>query len=103
MADTNFTFNDYAESLVKAKNYSTVTPEMHEELVKDVINRVQDFLIAKTIAKLTDDQVKQFNTLLDTKPTDEQTQQFISGAITDAPTFIGDVLYQFRQTYLGIA
>ena len=103
MADTNFTFNDYAESLVNAKNYSTVTPEMHEELVKDVINRVQDFLIAKTIAQLTDEQVKEFNTLLDTNPSDEQIQKFVSTAITDAPTFIGDVLHQFRQTYLGIA
>lgn len=102
MADTTYTLEEYASTLIKEKNYSTLTPEMYEELKKDLIDRVQDFLIAKTIAKLSDQQVKDFNALLDKNPDDAQIHAFISSAITDAPTFIGDTLFQFRQTYLGL-
>lgn len=100
--DNNLTLNDFAETLLREKNYSTVTAEMREELKNDIIERAQDYLLAKCIAKFTDDQVKDFNKLLDTNPSDEQIQDFIKKSIPDAPTFIGDTLFQFRQKYLGL-
>ena len=102
MDDSQYTYNDYAETLLNEKNYSTVTPAMREELKKDIIDRVQDFLIAKTIAKLSDEKAKELSALLDTNPDDKQIHDFIATAIPDAPSFIGDVLFQFRQTYLGL-
>jgi hypothetical protein len=100
--DTTYTLDDFVESVIKEKNFSTLTSAMHEELKKDLLDRVQDFLIARTIAKLSDDKAKELSVLLDTNPDDKQLQDFIAGSIPDAPTFIGDTLFAFRQTYLGL-
>jgi hypothetical protein len=102
MPDTQNAIDEFVESLIEAKNYKTLTLEMREELKKDVIDRVQDFIIAKTIAKLSDQQAKDFGVLLDTDPDDKTIQEFIAKAIPDAPAFIGDTLFAFRQTYLGL-
>lgn len=99
---TQYSLDDFAETLIKEKNYTTLTPAMHDELKKDILDRAQEFLIAKTIARLSDDNAQKLSDLLDKNPTDEQLQQFIGSCITDAPNFIGDTLFQFRQTYLGL-
>jgi hypothetical protein len=99
---TQYTLDDFAETLIKEKNYTTLTPAMHDELKKDILDRAQEFLIAKTISKLSDDNAQKLSELLDKTPSDEQLQEFIGSCITDAPNFIGDTLFQFRQTYLGL-
>ncbi len=97
------TLDEFADTLIKDKQFKTLTPEMFQELKLDIIQRVHDFLLARTIAKLTDEQAKELADFLDTKPSDEQIQDFIAGAIPDAPTFIGNTLFEFRQIYLGLA
>jgi len=101
--DTNYSLDDFAESLIRDKQYTTLTPAMHDELKKDILQRAHDYLVAKTIEQLSDDQAKQLSELLDKSPTDQQIQDFIATAVPDAPTFIGNTLFQFRQTYLGLA
>ncbi len=100
--DTTYTLDDFAETLIKDKQYTSLTEATHLELKKDILSRAQDFLLAKTIAKLTDDQAKDFDKLLDTNPGDDVIQEFIKKAIPDSVTFIGDTLFQFRQVYLGL-
>lgn len=101
--DTQYTLDDFAETLIKDKQYKTMTPEIHDELKKDILQRVHDYLLAKTIAKLSDDQAKSLSTLMDTNPSDEVVQDFIAKSIPEAPDFVGDTLFSFRQTYLGLA
>lgn len=101
--DTQYTLDDFAETLIKDKQYTTLTPATHEELKLDILQRIHDYLLAKTIAQLTDDQAKEFNALLDQKPSDQALQDFIANAIPDSATFIGNTLFQFRQIYLGLA
>ncbi len=103
MADDNVTLSDFAETLLNEKNYSTLTPAMREEMKKDILMRAQEYLMAKTIEKLTDEQTDRFEKLLDTNPDDAKLQEFISSCIEDTPKFIGDSLFQFRQIYLGLA
>ncbi len=102
-SDTTYTMEDFAETLLNEKNYTTLTTEMREELKRDILDRAQDFLIAKTIAKLSNDQAKALSELLDTNPPNEKIQEFIKTCVDDAPTFIGNTLFQFRQSYLGLA
>ncbi len=102
-SDTQYTLEDFAESLIKAKQYKTLTQAMHDELKHDILVRVHDFLLAKTIAKLSDTQAKELSALLDTNPSDETIQDFIAKSIPDSPDFVGQTLFAFRQTYLGLA
>jgi hypothetical protein len=97
------TLEDYAESLIKGKQYKTLTQEMHDELKKDIIARVHDFLLAKTIAKLSDEQAKALSELVDTNPGDQAIQEFIAKSIPGTSDFVGDTLFEFRQIYLGLA
>ena len=103
MPDTTYTLDQYAETLINDKQYKTLTQETHDELKKDILARVHDFLLAKTIAKLTDDQAKALSELLDKNPGDQAIQEFIAKSIPEAPDFVGDVLFDFRQIYLGLA
>lgn len=103
MSTQSPTLEDFAESLIKAKQYQTLTPEIHDELKKDIIIRVHDFLLAKTISKLSDEQAKGLSELLDTKPDDKTIQEYISKSIPGTPDFVGDTLFEFRQIYLGLA
>lgn len=103
MADTKLTLDDFAESLIKAKQYNTLNEETHAELKRDILARVHDFMLAKTIAKLSDDQAKELSALMDTKPSDEVVQEFIKKSIPDTSDFVGDILIAFRKIYLGLA
>ncbi len=103
MSDAQYTLDDFAETLIKDKQYTTLTEATHAELKKDILARAHDFLLAKTIAKLTDEQAKEFDSLLDKDPKDKEIQDYIKKAIPDSATFIGDTLFQFRQVYLGLA
>lgn len=103
MADTTLTLDDFAESLIQAKQYKTLTQEIHDELKKDILARAHDFLLAKTIAKLSDEQAKALSALMDTKPSDEVIQDFIAKAIPEGSDFVGETLFNFRQIYLGLA
>lgn len=97
------TLDDFADTLIKDKQFKTLTPAMFQELKLDIIQRVHDFLLARTIAKLSDAQAQELADFLDTQPSDEQIQDFIGRCLPDAPTFIGNTLFEFRQIYLGLA
>ena len=86
--DQVYTLDDYAETLIRDKNYQTLTQDMHVELKKDILRRVQDFMISRVITKLSDDQVKEMNMLLDTDPTDQQVQDFVSSSLNNSSEFI---------------
>jgi len=60
MPDTQIdpTLSNYAETLIRDKNYTSLTSEMYEEMKKDILKRLHDFMIAKTIAKLSEEDVK---------------------------------------------
>lgn len=103
MPDTQYTLDDFAETLVNEKNYNTLTEAMKTELKKDILARAQEYLIAKTIERLNDEQAKQLEDLLDKDVQPEEMQAFIGKCIDNAPKFIGDTLFSFRQIYLGLS
>lgn len=103
MADDNLlTLSDYADKLLEEKNYQTITDEVRQELKNELVTQLNDTLIAKVIEKLSDQDIKELNNLLDLKPSDTQLQQFIKSKIQDPESFITNVLLTFRKTYLGI-
>ena len=96
------TLSDYADTLIKEKNFTTLTPGAYEQIKQDVLTRLNDFIIAKVIAKFSDAQIEEFNKLLDTNPSDEQLQSFISSNLDNPTVVIGDLLLSFRKIYLGL-
>ncbi len=103
MADNSLlTLDDYAAQLLKEKDYDTLSPELETELKTELIRQLNDSLIANLIDKLSDQEVKELNNFLETKPSNEQLQQFIKTRLEDPQSFIAGVLISFRKTYLGL-
>ncbi|MEI8232889.1 MAG: hypothetical protein WCG44_04040 [bacterium] len=103
MGDNNLlTLADYVDKLIAEKNYETVTDDIKLELKNELLRQLNDTLIARTIDKLSDSEISELNILLETKPSDEQLQDFIKSKIDDPQGFIAGVLLSFRKTYLGL-
>jgi hypothetical protein len=100
--DKPMTLDDFAESLLREKNYTTLTDGMAKELKEDIKQRAQDFLMAKTIAKLSNEQIQELDKLLDKNPESQELQDFIAKCIPDSTVFIGDTLFEFRNKFLGL-
>lgn len=103
MSDNSvLTLNDYVSKLLDEKNFGTVTTEVREELINDILRQLHDYLIAKLLDILPDSEIKELNSFLDLSPTDEQLQKFIANKLDDPKNFIAGVLQSFRKTYLGL-
>ena len=92
----------FVEDLYNAKGYKHLSPERHDEIVNELFQKVNDFLLEKSIAALSDKDTLALDKLLDQNASDEKIQEFFSEKIPNAPSFIGSVLYEFRKIYLGL-
>jgi hypothetical protein len=92
----------FVEELYLAKGYKHFSPEKHDEIIKDLLQKVHDFLLAKSIAALSDKDALALSILLDQKVSDERIQEFFSEKIPNTPDFIASVLHEFRRIYLNL-
>jgi len=84
-----------------ANHQTEITPEVREELKKDLIRRLDDFVMAKIIAAFSDEDVAAFETLLKEGKSREELQQFAEGHIPDFTNFVTDAFLEFQTVYLG--
>ena len=95
------TLDPFVNDLLAAKGYGDVLPEVKEALVKDLRLRVDDFIMARTIAEFTDEELKQFEKMLDEKKPRAQLQQFAIDHIPDYTTFLASTLIEFQDVFLA--
>lgn len=92
----------YIEKLIDEKKYPDLMPEAREEMKKDLIVRLDDFIASRIIAGLSDEDVVQFEQMLKNNTPEEQIQQFVSTHIEDFSAFLTNIFLEFRALYLGI-
>ncbi len=95
-------FEKFIENIIQDKGFTDLLPEVHEALKKDLIARVDDFIVERVIAALSDEDLKKFEMLIKEHP-DEQNdiQQFASKHIPDFTNFLAATLMEFRDVYLA--
>lgn len=94
-------YSQYVDKLIEEKGFPDITPEIREEIKKDVLRRLDDFIAARIIAGLSDEDVNTFEQMLkDAKP-EPEIQKFVTEHITDFVEFLTNVLVEFRGVYLG--
>lgn len=96
------TLGDYVTTLLKEKNYTSTDPETVAELKLDLENRLNDYLIAKTIERLDDTSADEFVELMKSNPDQVKVQEFIKSKIENPPEFISEILVDFRRKFLGL-
>lgn len=91
----------FADQLIDTKGYPDLTPDVRVQLRNDILQRIDDFIAAKSIAALSDENVLVFEKMLqDGKPEDE-VQKFLAEHILDYQNFVTNTLLEFQGVYLG--
>lgn len=92
----------FINKLLDERGFKDLTPEVREELVKDMSKRLDDFIAARTIGAFTDEDVLKFEQLLKEGKSQEEIQKFSATHIPNYTDFLTNTLLEFRGVYLGL-
>lgn len=90
----------YVDKLLSEKQLPDLGPEVIAQMKSDLLSRVEDRINAALIEHLNPDQMKEFDSLLETN-NEADVQDFLKRAIPDLETVIATALINFRAIYLG--
>lgn len=91
----------YINDLIDRKNFANLTPEFRKEVFEDATKKLDEYIMARSLAQFSEEEIAQFKKLLEEKKTQGELQQFAMDHITDYPTFLDDTLSQFEEAYLS--
>lgn len=99
-ADTSL--ETFIDQLVKEKKYpAKMDPQVIEKIKTDLQDLLQRTINAKILARMEEEDRKEFVQMVENKATEKETQDFIKEKIPDIDSFLIDVLSNFRKKYLG--
>lgn len=92
----------FIESLIEERGFPELTDDIRSVIKKDLLNKLDDFIGSRVIAKLEDDDLLTFEKHLKDKKPQEEIQSFVSSHIPEFVDFLTDTLLEFRSVYLGL-
>lgn len=98
----NQAISGFVDQLIEEKDFPDLTDEARVEIKRDLMVRIDDFLAARIIAKLSESQVVTFEKMLQEKKSESEVQEFVSKSIPDFTNFLTQSLLEFKQVYLGM-
>lgn len=93
----------FLDEILKEQGQADLPTDVYQELKNDLRDRLNNLLIARFTAALSDTQIDEFSSLLDTNPSDEQIQEFFTKHIEKTDEVVAQTLLDFRNTYLSAA
>jgi len=95
----------FVEQLLQEKSIpADMDPEIKAQLIKDLTVRVEDLINRRLIDAMSDEQLAEFNKILDQEPANpEAVKAFIEQNIKNKEQITTGALLEFRQLYLGPA
>ncbi len=99
-------FNAFVDDLINqkfAEHQDELTPEVKEELRQDIFMRLDEFVMARIIAALSDEDVHKLEELMKEGKTREDVQKFAAEHVPDFTTFLTNAILEFRAVYLETA
>lgn len=100
--DQNNNLDQFIDKLIEEKGFVDLLPDVKEQLKADISKRLDDFIAARVIATLSNEDLKTFETMLKDGKSQEEIQQFTATHIPDFTEFLTNVLLEFRGVYLGV-
>jgi translation initiation factor 2 beta subunit (eIF-2beta)/eIF-5 len=98
----NSTYTGFIDELIKKRNFQDFTPEVREELKKDVMERLDSYLLDRMIDTFSQIDAEKFILLLKEKKSADNIENFAKEHISDYKTFITSTLADFSTNYIGI-
>ncbi len=94
--------DDFIESLLKDKGITDLDPEIKEELVADMKQRLMDQINTAAIMQLSEEKVDELNILLESPDfTAEKMTEFMQNSGVNLTEVTLDTMLKFRSFYLG--
>lgn len=100
MDDQNL--GNFVDKLIEEKGFPDLVPEVKQEIKQDLMTRLDNFITARIIARLSDQDVLQFENMLKEEKKQEEIQEFVIGRMPDAINFLTNTLLEFKAVYLGL-
>ncbi len=97
----NKQIREFLEMLVEKKGYKNISAEIKEQIVKDLAERLDTFIVARVITSLSDEDIIVFEKMLRERKPDAEIQEFIKTHIDDFDAFLTAVLLEFKDVYLA--
>jgi hypothetical protein len=95
--------SQYAEELYLSAGYEDLKAEIRNEMIRDITERVNNFILAKSIAALSDKDALTLEMMINQNASDEKIQEFLSEKILNLSDFLSPILLEFRAIYLGLS
>lgn len=79
--------------------------EIRQQITTELTDRLNQYLTLRTIEAISTakpEAVKELAVLIESKPTAQQVQEFVSGHIDNPDVLVSHILADFRALYLGI-
>ena len=91
----------FIDELISEKGFIHLTPEMHDTLEEHIKERLDEFIMARSLTQFSDEEIEQFKKLLEEKKTKVELRQFAREHVSDYPAFLTNTISQFREAYLS--
>lgn len=98
----NQSLGNFVDKLIEEKGFPDLTDDVRGEIKQDLLTRLDNFITARIIARLSDADVVEFESMLKDGKSETEIQEFAIGHIPDATNFLANTLLEFKAVYLGI-
>lgn len=100
---SNQVIEDFLQKLLEEAGMDTASPEVREQMFKDLKLRLNDRLFGTVIANLIDEKLTEFRQITEKEISEEELQKFIDANIPNAQEVFAQAMTDFRKDYLGLA
>ena len=91
----------FVNELITEKGFVNLTDEMREEIATKIKQRLDEYIMARSLSQFSAEDIEQYKQLLAQKKTKDELQQFAMDHVFDFSTFLTNTIAQFREAYLS--
>lgn len=92
---------DFTENLLRQKGLIDLSADTLRQMKLDLVTRLEKVTNGVIVANLKDDDLKEFESMLDNDAPPEDVQGFVERKIPDLDQKLGLAYMKFRDIYLG--
>ncbi len=97
----NLVLEQFIDSLIDQKGFPDLSTEVREEIKQDLLDRIDQFITAKLISALSDEDVQTFEQMLNEGKSESELQQFLQEHLENTTDLVAEALTEFKGVYLG--
>ncbi len=90
----------YIEGILKDANMTTLTPEMHEEMVNELFARLDSYMTSVIVDNMPEENLEEFIKMNEEKKPREEIEKFLQEKVPNVQDKLTNAFADFREMYL---